>query len=118
MSQAQWAKNNNYATVYNIGVQSDQDENCPSYSSLNSQEIPLSLKHIFALVPYTMPLFWRRPYIYIWHGPNINVSERNVSSPRHSGRDAFSRAIIFLLWSVTQFDAKNNCFSIEKASEN
>ena len=36
----------------------------PSYSSLNSQEMPLSFKHIFAVIPYTMPLFWRRPYIH------------------------------------------------------
>ena len=36
----------------------------PSYSSLNSQEMPLSFKHIFAVIPYTMLLFWRRPYIH------------------------------------------------------
>ena len=29
----------------------------PSYSSLNSQEMPLSFKYIFAVIPYTMPLF-------------------------------------------------------------
>ena len=38
-------------------------------------------------------------------------------APRHSGRDAVSRAIIFLLRSVTQFDAKNNCLSITWTSQ-
>ena len=32
--------------------------------SFNSQEMPLSFKHIFAVIPYTMLLFWRRPYIH------------------------------------------------------
>ena len=36
----------------------------PSYSSLNGQEMPLTFKHIFAVIPYTMPLFWRRPYVH------------------------------------------------------
>ena len=41
----------------------------PSYSALNSEEMPLSFKHIFALIPYTMPLFGGgggggRPYIH------------------------------------------------------
>ena len=44
-----------------VVVQSDQGGNC---SSVNSQEMPLSFKHIFAVIPYTMPLFWRRPYIH------------------------------------------------------
>ena len=49
----------------------------PSYSWLNSQEMPLSFKHIFAVIPYTMPLFLKAS-VYTWHGPNIHVSESNV----------------------------------------
>ena len=71
----------------------------PSYSSLNSQEMPLSFKHIFAVIPCTMPLFWRRPYIHgiarIYMCPKVMFSAAR--------RDAFSRAIIFLLRSVTKY---------------
>ena len=49
----------------------------PSYSSLNSEEMPLSFKHIFALIPYTMPLFGGAS-VYTWHCPNIHVSESYV----------------------------------------
>ena len=49
----------------------------PSYCSLNSEEMPLSFKHIFALIPYTMPLFGGAS-VYTWHCPNIHVSESNV----------------------------------------
>ena len=48
----------------------------PSYSS-NSEEMPLSFKHIFALIPYTMPLFGGAS-VYTWHCPNIHVSESYV----------------------------------------
>ena len=72
----------------------------PSYSSLNSQEMPLSFKHIFAVISYTMPLFLEAS-VYTWHCPNIHVSE--CLAPRHSGRDAFSGAIIFLLRFVTKY---------------
>ena len=37
----------------------------PSYSSLNSEEMPLSFKHIFALIPYTMPRFGGGIRIYM-----------------------------------------------------
>ena len=47
----------------------------PSYSSLNSQEMPLYFKHIFAVIPYTMPLL--EASVYTWHVPNIHVSENN-----------------------------------------
>ena len=49
----------------------------PSYSSLNSEEMPLSFKHIFALIPYTMPLLGGAS-VYTWHCPNIHVSESDV----------------------------------------
>ena len=63
----------------------------PSYSSLNSQEMPLSFKHIF-----------------VHHAAFLEASEytcvrKLCLAPRHSGRDAFSRAIIFLLRSVTKY---------------
>ena len=49
----------------------------PSYSSLNSEEMPLSFKHIFALIPHTMPLLGGAS-VYTWHCPNIHVSESYV----------------------------------------
>ena len=74
----------------------------PSYSSLNSEEMPLSFKHIFALIPYTMPLFGGGVRIYMALSEYTCVRKLCLA-PRHSGRDAFSRAIIFLLRSVTKY---------------
>ena len=75
----------------------------PNYSSLNSQEMPLSFKHIFAIIPYTMPLFWRCPYIHGHGMVRIYMCPKVMFITAPFRPDAFSWVIIFLLRSVTKY---------------
>ena len=83
MSQALWAKNSyrgqtltTRPRMFTTLAWKAIKTKLPSYSSLISQEMPLSFKHIFAVIPCIMPLVWRCPYT--WHVPNIHVSESNI----------------------------------------
>ena len=72
------AVKHDYATavVYNVGVQSDPRRKLPSYSLLDSQEMPLSFKHI-RRNPVHHAAFWEAS-TYKWHGPIIPGPKLNV----------------------------------------
>ena len=79
--------------VYNVGVQSDQEE--VIYSSLDSQEMSLSFKHY--VIPYTMPLFGGASSEY-------TCVRKRCLSPRHSLRDVgdyFSTNFVTRHYSLT-----------------
>ena len=99
MGQKLFSRSNiNYTTtvaIYNVGVQSDQDENCQDI-------VRWIVKRCHYLSRIYLPYF-RTPCrflegsVYTGHGPNIHVSEKV-----DSGRDAFLGADIFLQRSVTK----------------
>ena len=50
----------------------------PGYSSLNSQEMPLSFKHIAICRNSAHHAAFLEASVDTWHGPNIHVSESYV----------------------------------------
>ena len=66
--------------------------------------MPLSFKHIFAVNAVHHAAFLEASvYVYTWHGPNNTGVRKRCLSLRHSGRDAFSEAVIFLPRFVTKY---------------
>ena len=116
MSQAQWSKNrlsrSNVTTV--CWCAKRPKRKLPCYSSLDSQEMPLPFKHIFAIILYTMPLLGRRLYIHgmvrFIPGPKLNVYRRTIP-PMMLFRG--QPKIVTKHYSLML----NNCFSIARTSQ-
>ena len=73
--------------------------------------MPLSFKHIFAIIPYTMPLFGKRPYI---HGMvPVSVYHRAFPAVMLFPGDYFLLTKVCDYYSFTL----KNCFSITRESQ-